>query len=163
MKTKAVFLDRDGVINFEQGNYITNLADFKILPHAFEAMSVLKKNEFLLIVITNQGGIAKEFYSKDVLNNIHEYLNVELSKNNLKLDDIYFCPHHPEKSNCICRKPDSVLIEKALSKFNIDPSQSFFIGDKDRDIECAEKAGVKGILIEQNTNWIDIAKSIVNS
>ncbi|MDP1727066.1 MAG: HAD family hydrolase [Bacteroidota bacterium] len=153
MKNKAIFLDRDGVLNKELGDYITCYEDFFILPHVFEGLKILQQHGYLLIVITNQGGIAKKLYTLDELNKMHNYLRGELLKNGVILTDIYFCPHHPILGNCLCRKPGSLLVEKALSKYNIDPAQSFFIGDKIRDIECGEAAGVKGVFIEPNEDW----------
>ena len=153
MKNKAIFLDRDGVLNKEQGDYITRFEDFIILPHVYEGLKILQQEGYLLIVITNQGGIAKKLYSLDDLHTMHQFLKAELLKNGITITDIYFCPHHPIEGNCLCRKPGSLLVEKALSKYHIDPTQSFFIGDKMRDIECGEAAGVKGVFIEANQDW----------
>lgn len=160
MKRKAVFLDRDGVLNKEVGDYIKKLPDFEILPHVFEGLKLLKDKGFLLIVITNQGGIAKGEYSRETLFSMHSFMESELSKQGINLDAIYYCPHHPISSNCLCRKPESILVEKAIAKYEIDPSQSWFIGDKQRDIDCGNKAGVKGILIQPNENWIPYINSI---
>jgi D-glycero-D-manno-heptose 1,7-bisphosphate phosphatase len=148
---KAIFLDRDGVINVERG-YTYKIEDFLILPEVIDALKVFKTQGFLLIIISNQGGIGKGLYTKNDVNLLHTYLFNHLKKNDLLLDEIYYCPHFPESSKCICRKPDSLMIEKAMARFGIDPTQSYFIGDKERDIEAAKKANVKGILIEANTS-----------
>ncbi len=163
MKNKAIFLDRDGVLNKELGDYITRYEDFFILPHVFEGLKILQQQGYLLIVITNQGGIAKKLYTQNELNKMHQFLRDELLKTGVSITDIYFCPHHPISGNCLCRKPGSLLVEKALSKYNIDPAHSFFIGDKMRDIECGEAAGVKGILIEPNEDWVPWAVMLVSS
>jgi D-glycero-D-manno-heptose 1,7-bisphosphate phosphatase len=147
---KAVFLDRDGVINVERG-YTHRLEDFVILPDVIEYLQVFLKKGYLLIVVSNQSGVAKNLYTQEEVETIHSFLTNELIKSNIKLSEIYYCIHHPDVSRCICRKPDSLFVEKALARFNIDPSLSFFIGDKERDIEAAEKAGVNGILIEANS------------
>ena len=139
---KAVFLDRDGVINFERG-YTHRLEDFVILPDLIEVLQILKQKGYLLIVISNQSGIAKGLYLQKETEILHTYLKDELRKKNVVLDEIYYCVHHPDVGRCICRKPDSLFVEKALARFNIDASKSYFIGDKERDTESGEKAGVK--------------------
>jgi len=146
---KAIFLDRDGVINFERG-YTYRLEDFVILPDVIEVLQHLKKEGFIFIVVSNQSGISKDLYTQENVETLHHYLINELKKHNIVLAEIYYCVHHPDRSKCICRKPDSLFVEKGLARFNIDASKSYFIGDKERDIEAAEKAGVKGILIESN-------------
>lgn len=151
MKNKAIFLDRDGVINFERG-YTHRLEDFQILPDLFEALRKFRAEGFLLVVISNQSGIAKQLYKQEDVEVLHEYLLKELQKAGIQLEEIYYCVHHPDVSRCICRKPDSLFVEKALARFEIDPKRSFFIGDKERDVQAAEKAGVKGILIHENTS-----------
>ena len=163
MKNKAVFLDRDGVLNQEVGDYIQRFEDFIILPHVFEGLKLLQDAGYLLIIITNQGGIAKNLYSVQDLAKMHAYLQKELAEHQILLTDIYYCPHHPVSSNCLCRKPGSLLVEKALSKHHIEASKSFFLGDKIRDIECGEAAGAKGILIEPNENWIPKIKLIIDN
>lgn len=160
---KAVFLDRDGVINKEIGDYITRFSDFEILPFVVEGLKILSNAGFHLIVITNQGGIAKGLYDIAELDKIHQFLEQEMDKNGIKFTDIYYCPHHPVVSDCLCRKPGSLLVEKAISKHNINPALSWFIGDKERDIVCGEGAGVAGILIEPNENWVKHAIAIVNA
>lgn len=146
---KAVFLDRDGVINVERG-YTHRLEDFVILPDVVEVLQLLLKRGYLLVVVSNQSGVAKGLYTQEDVETVHQFMTNEFTKSEIKLSEIYYCIHHPDVSRCICRKPDSLFIEKALARFDIDPKQSFFIGDKDRDVEAAEKAGVKGILIEAN-------------
>ena len=156
---KAVFLDRDGVINFERG-YTHRLEDFVILPDLIEVLQILKQKGYLLIVISNQSGIAKGLYLQTDTEILHTYLKDELRKKNVVLDEIYYCVHHPDVGRCICRKPDSLFVEKALARFNIDASKSYFIGDKERDTESGEKAGVKGILIEANISLKTILNQI---
>jgi D-glycero-D-manno-heptose 1,7-bisphosphate phosphatase len=148
---KAIFLDRDGVINVERG-YTHLLKDFVILPDVMEVLKMLQDRGFLLIVVSNQSGIGKGLYTQENVETIHSFLQNELTKAGVKLSEIYYCLHHPDTGRCICRKPDSLFVEKALARFGIDPARSWFIGDKERDVEAAEKAGVKGILIEANSS-----------
>lgn len=155
-KNKAFFLDRDGVINRELGDYVTKLSDFEILPHAIQAMKKFQEAGYLLIIITNQAGIAKGLYSHETLNEIHNYLKKTLKKEGIKITEIYYCPHHPDfNGKCLCRKSGSIMIEKAITKFNISAKDSFLIGDKARDIEAGEKVGLKGLLIDSNENYLN--------
>jgi D-glycero-D-manno-heptose 1,7-bisphosphate phosphatase len=160
---KAVFLDRDGVLNQEVGDYIKKLEDFKLLPFIFNGLKQLADAGFLLIVVTNQGGIAKGMYAKETLNIMHNFLESELLKHQIRLTEIFYCPHHPDFGNCLCRKPNSILVEKAVSKYKIDPSKSYFIGDKQRDIDCGNAVGVKGILIDSNQDWTVFIDSMINN
>jgi D-glycero-D-manno-heptose 1,7-bisphosphate phosphatase len=147
---KAIFLDRDGVINRERG-FTFRLEDFEILPGLIDSLKEFRRRGFLIIVVSNQSGIAKGLYTQADVEILHLFLNETLEKEQLAFDEIYYCMHHPDISRCICRKPDSLFIEKALARFNISPALSYFIGDKKRDVEAAQKAGVMGILIEPNT------------
>ncbi len=158
-KKKAVFLDRDGVINRETGEYVFEPENFEINEGVFDAMTALRDAGFILIVISNQGGIGKGLYTHSHVEKIHNKLKQMLSLHNLELAEIYYCPHYPSSGKCLCRKPGSLLVEKAIARFNIDPSLSFMIGDKESDTEAALRAGVKGILINANEsilNYIDI-------
>jgi D-glycero-D-manno-heptose 1,7-bisphosphate phosphatase len=151
---KAVFLDRDGVINRERNDYTFRLEDFEILPDVMKALKILKRNGFLLIIISNQSGIGKGLFKKEDTENLHEHLLKKFKKENIQIEEIYYCVHHPETGNCLCRKPDSLNVEKALARFNINPVLSYFIGDKERDVLASEKAGVKGILMKSNTSLV---------
>lgn len=159
---KAAFFDRDGVLNLEIGDYIKQFSDFKLLPHIYENLKNLHQNGYLLFVITNQGGIAKQLYDHKTLDKMHQFLQDESKKNGFEFTEMYYCPHHPETSACLCRKPSSLMIEKAIAKYNIDPTKSFMIGDKERDIICANGAGVKGYLIEPNQDFTAIINQEIN-
>jgi D-glycero-D-manno-heptose 1,7-bisphosphate phosphatase len=161
--TKAVFLDRDGVINFDPGDYTYNLSQFKLNDGIIENLKRLYDNGYLLILITNQGGISKKLYSQTDVEEIHAYLAKELKKVGVQLAEIYYCPHHSVNEKCICRKPNSLMIEKALARFDIDPKQSIMLGDKIRDVACAEGAGVKGIKVEINQNISKYVDLILNN
>jgi D-glycero-D-manno-heptose 1,7-bisphosphate phosphatase len=154
---KAIFLDRDGIINEEIGDYVKRFEDFKLLPHLAETLKNYQSQGFLIIVITNQGGLAKGLYNITELNKMHQYFLTEMEKEGVTIAEIYFCPHHPDfNGNCLCRKPGSLLVEKAMARFNIDPKASYFIGDRPRDAEAGEKVGVKGILVASNTLLKDV-------
>jgi D-glycero-D-manno-heptose 1,7-bisphosphate phosphatase len=157
---KAVFLDRDGVINVERG-YTHQLSDFVILPDLIEVLQLLQQKGYLLVVVSNQSGIAKGLYKQEEVEVLHAFMVDEFAKNGILLSEIYYCVHHPDIGKCICRKPDSLFVEKALARFDIDAKQSYFIGDKERDTEAAEKAGVRGILIEANISLKTILDQIV--
>ena len=159
---KAVFLDRDGVVNRELGHYCERHEDFEILEDVGEAVKVLKDAGFLVIVISNQGGIAKGLYSEADVNEMHKKLCQCVSEHGATIDDFYFCPHHDSVSRCLCRKPNSLMIEKAMAVYDINPSKSYMIGDGERDIEAAEHAGIRGILIEPNSGILEICKQIAS-
>lgn len=157
---KAVFLDRDGVINFESGNYTCSVKDFVINEGIGESIKLLKDNDFIVIIISNQGGIAKKLYTQDDLLDMHIKLCQYLNEYGTQVDDFYYCPHHESITNCLCRKPKTLLFEKAIAVYEIDTSKSFMIGDKERDIIPAEECGIEGFLIEANRNIYDICKQI---
>lgn len=158
---KAVFLDRDGVINHEVGNYITRFEDFHLLPFAVGHIRNLCDAGYKVVVITNQGGIAKGLYTHAELDRMHKALHDAVQQAGAQIDAIYYCPHHPEFGNCLCRKPGSLMVEKAIARFQIDPTRSVFIGDKPRDMEAAEGAGVRGILIHENSDWGPIVEELL--
>jgi D-glycero-D-manno-heptose 1,7-bisphosphate phosphatase len=152
---KAVLLDRDGVINRERNDYTFRIEDFEILPDVIKALQLLQKAGYLLVIISNQSGIGRGLFKIEDTEKMHAYLLKELKKENIRIEEIYYCVHHPETSSCICRKPDSVNVEKALARFDIDPLFSYFIGDKERDVLAGEKVGVKGILMESNSSLVE--------
>src|SRR5689334_7180994 len=123
----AIFLDRDGVLNVERGDYTYKLADFIVCPGVAEALQKLKQAGYLLIVVTNQGGIAKGIYTKADMQACHQKLQQETG--NL-IDAIYYSPDHPFVSKSLSRKPASLMLEKAIAKFNTDLGNSFIIGDQ---------------------------------
>ncbi|MFD0750223.1 D-glycero-alpha-D-manno-heptose-1,7-bisphosphate 7-phosphatase [Mucilaginibacter calamicampi] len=149
-KNKAVFLDRDGVLNREMGDYIRRIEDFEVLDN-FAALKELQDRGYLLIVATNQGGLAKGWYSEDELGKMHQKLRDDYSAHGVMFTDFFYCPHHPDfTGECDCRKPKPGLLVKGIEKYNIDPTRSYFIGDRERDVEAGTAAGVKGILIDSD-------------
>lgn len=157
---KAVFLDRDGVINLERGAYTFREEDFVILPDVKVALKALKSRGYLLIIITNQGGIAKGLYNHDTFNRLTRKMLEELNSEEQLITDVFYCPHHPDYSKCLCRKPESLLLERAAARYKIDLNTSWMIGDKDRDCEAAARIGVKSIKIEANSPLFPILEKI---
>ena len=148
---KAIFFDRDGVINDETGHYyITDPDDFKLNTGITELLIWLKSHGYLLIIVSNQGGISRGVYTKNIADKIHAKLAEMVKVSGIFFDEIYYCPHHPDNEKCICRKPDTVQIEKAIARFGIDPRISFFIGDRDTDMEAGKKAGLRTIKVQTN-------------
>jgi D-glycero-D-manno-heptose 1,7-bisphosphate phosphatase len=149
-KNKAVFLDRDGVLNHELGDYVCRLEDFQILDN-FAALKTLQDKGYLLIVATNQGALAKGWFTEDTLATMHNKLREVYKEHGVEFTDIFYCPHHPDFTGpCDCRKPKPGLLLQGIEKYNIDPSLSYFIGDRERDVEAGTAAGVKGILIDSD-------------
>lgn len=149
MKQKAIFLDRDGVLNHEINDYICTVEDFKVLDYQIAPLKRLHDEGYLLIIITNQGGIAQKRYTEDTLGEMHATLFDAYEAQGAKFTHAYYCPHHPTVSApCECRKPLPGMLLEAIATYNIDPTLSVMIGDKPRDVEAANAAGVKGILIE---------------
>lgn len=149
---KAVFLDRDGVINADLLDYTWKISDFRILDGVFEACREFIRRGYLIVVITNQGGIAKGLYTHGDVDRLHDHMKAKFSGHGIEITEVYYCPHHDSTGKCLCRKPGSLLVEKALARFGINPSLSIFIGDRDRDIQAAAGAGVKGILVPLNND-----------
>ena len=152
---KAVFLDRDGVINKEKGYYIHTIEEFEVNDGVITFMQKMKAEGWVFIVISNQGGIGKGLYTKADVEKIHHYLSQKLSKHNIEIEEFYYCPHHPQSGNCLCRKPGSLLLEKAIARHGINQGESFMIGDTDRDIMAARQAGLKAFKIPPNENLME--------
>lgn len=140
---KCIFLDRDGVLNVDRVDYVYRIEDLIIPDGTIEAIQRMKKAGYLLIVITNQSGIAKGIYTREDVLKCHEYFQEQCGH---LLDDLYFCPHHENfNSASLTRKPNSLMIEKAIAKYNIDRETSWMIGDAHRDIKAGQRAGIKTI------------------
>ncbi len=149
-KNKAVFLDRDGVLNREMGDYVCRVEDFHVLDN-FEALKTLQDRGYLLIVATNQGGLAKGWYTEDELDKMHQQLRDTYAGHGVTFTDFYYCPHHPNfTGECDCRKPKPGMLLRGIAEHDIDPSRSYFIGDRERDVEAGTLAGVTGILIDSD-------------
>lgn len=155
----AVFLDRDGVINVDHG-YVSKIDDFKFIEGSIEAMQILKSKGYLLVVVTNQSGIARGYYSEDDFHNLTEWMDWSLADKGIELDAIYYCPHHADKGigeykiECECRKPKAGMLDSAIADLDIAPSQSLLVGDKLSDIEAGYKAGLKASYLVNSGNSI---------
>lgn len=160
MQDNAIFLDRDGVLNRERGTYTYQLEDFEILPQVVEALELLKNKSFKLIIITNQGGINKGLYtSKDVLT-CFDFL--QRQSGNL-IDGHYYSPYHSNFTNSLSRKPNSLMLEKAIAKYQINTKNSWMIGDSERDIIAGESQSLQTILITSSENKETSANYIAKS
>ncbi|TCO79050.1 D-glycero-alpha-D-manno-heptose-1,7-bisphosphate 7-phosphatase [Marinisporobacter balticus] len=156
MSKRAVFLDRDGTLIVDHG-YIHEPSQVALLPGAIEALSKLKKWGFELIIISNQSGIGRGFFTKKEVDNVNQHLHSLLIAHGITLTGIYYCPHSPD-AGCICRKPKPGLLLQALYEHRIDAKQSYFVGDKWTDIQAAIGAGVQPVLLSRNH---DISMSTV--
>jgi D-glycero-D-manno-heptose 1,7-bisphosphate phosphatase len=153
MSKKAIFLDRDGVlVDNSQHYYVWKSDQLTLVDGAIENLKILMQKGFQLFIVSNQGGISRGLYSKDDILKLHAELIQTFRANNIEIAEIVFCPHHPEVEKCLCRKPDSLMIEKLVAKYKIHKTDSYLIGDSLSDIEAAEKAGIQGIQIIPNQN-----------
>ncbi len=145
---RAVFLDRDGVLNVDNG-YVSQVDDFEFIEGVIEACKKLKDKGYLLVVITNQSGIARGYFSEEQFHTLTEWMDWSLADRGVDLDGIYYCPHHAEKGvgeykvDCDCRKPKPGMLLSAIEELNIDVSNSILVGDKVSDLQAGIAAGVK--------------------
>ena len=152
MKRPAVFIDRDGTISEEVG-YINHPSRFRLFPYAAPAVHLLNENGWLVFVVTNQAGVARGYFTEEMIQTVHEQLTQDLESNGARLDAIYYCAHHPSvgeppyRSYCDCRKPKPGLIRRAAEEFEIDLNRSWMVGDRYSDIQLARNAGVKSAFV----------------
>lgn len=161
---KAVFLDRDGTINKEI-NYLYRPEDFIFIPGTVEAIKIFHELNYKVIVVTNQAGVAKGYYSEKDVKTLHGYIDELLASKNAYIDAYYYCPHHPEgivkkyKIECNCRKPNIGMIEQAVEDFNINLDESIIIGDKEIDIQTGKKAGIGKCILVRSGHQVDEDKT----
>jgi D,D-heptose 1,7-bisphosphate phosphatase len=152
-KNTAVFLDRDGTINEEVG-YLDSLDKFKVIPSAYEAIRLINESGMKVVVISNQAGVARGFFTEDFVKITHEHLETALRKKGAYIDNFYYCPHHPTegikpyRKDCNCRKPASGMLLRAAQDLNIDLTRSYLVGDRFNDMEAGKKIGVRGVLVK---------------
>jgi D-glycero-D-manno-heptose 1,7-bisphosphate phosphatase len=150
--TRAIFLDRDGTINEDTG-YVSRPEDLIIYPWAAEAIRLINQAGLKTIIITNQAGIARGFYSEQTLDDIHNRLTSELARQQARIDAIYYCPHHPDVGDnhyrmaCQCRKPSPGLLHKAAKEHRVDLEKSWIVGDKASDINLAPRVSAQSSLV----------------
>ena len=163
---KAIFFDRDGVLNEEVG-YLYEVEKFQWIDGAREAIKLFNDKKFLTIVVTNQSGIARGYYTEEDVKNLHNFMQESLKEIDAHIDAFYYCPHHPEgsvdayKKNCNCRKPKAGMIFQAQKDFDIDLKNSILIGDSKRDIESAENAGIEKTILFDGKNLFDTLKKFL--
>jgi len=173
-KRPAVFLDRDGTINVEK-QYLHLSTDWEWIPGAIDALVRFKSAGYLIVVISNQAGLARGYYRERDLLDLHAWVNQQLSPRHAEIDAFYFCPHHPDfsKENCSCRKPMPGLILRAAQEWDIDISHSWMLGDKLSDVQAGFSAGCQNVLVQtgygaevsqnQLPKGIHIAKDLVEA
>lgn len=140
--TKCVFLDRDGVLNQEIGKYVWELQEFIIVEGIIDFLTILKKKGYQLVVVTNQAGIAKGLYTHDHVKKLHDHFQQESGG---LIDHFYYSPYHPDYSASLGRKPNTLLFEKAIAKYQLNPHRCWMIGDKERDMIPAKKLGIQTV------------------
>lgn len=156
---KAVFLDRDGTIN-EERNYLYRIEDFVYMDGVIEALHILEELGYLLIIITNQSGIARGYYTEEEFLQLNRWMIDDLRQRGIHISEVYYCPHHPDgivkkyAAICGCRKPGTELFWKAQKTFQIDMGRSYAIGDRMRDISICRESGVQGIILGKSEEKI---------
>jgi D-glycero-D-manno-heptose 1,7-bisphosphate phosphatase len=149
---RAVFLDRDGTLNEEMG-YVNHVSRFHLLPGAAEAVRLLNENDWKVVVVSNQSGVARGYFPESVLAEVDARLNAELAREEARLDGTYYCLHHPQaqleayRRSCECRKPRPGLLRRAAQELGIDLGESWLIGDRLLDVETAHNAGARAVLV----------------
>ncbi len=151
-KKRAIFMDRDGTISHEVG-YINHVSRMRPYSFSAEAIHLINRSDWLAIVVTNQAGVARGYFTEDLVKQVHGRMEEILASGGAKLDDIFYCPHHPTagkppyRLDCDCRKPKPGMLLKAVEKHNIDLSRSVMVGDKISDVEMAKANGLTGVLV----------------
>jgi D-glycero-D-manno-heptose 1,7-bisphosphate phosphatase len=168
-KFKIAFLDRDGVVNSSRPNngYVGSLKHFKWVPGAIKAIKLLNDENYKVVVVSNQSGVARGFFTIKDVNKIHSYIKKKLKENDAKIGAFYFCPFHKDgiikkyKKNSSLRKPNIGMFHLAQKRWNIDKKNSFMIGDQKTDIEFAKKAKIKGYLFNQKNLYEFVRKNVI--
>jgi D-glycero-D-manno-heptose 1,7-bisphosphate phosphatase len=158
---KALFLDRDGVINVDYG-YVYQIEKFDFVAGIFDFIKFFQDRNYLIFIITNQSGIARGYYTENDFQNISKYLIDKFSEQNITINKIYHCPCHPDFSNeCLCRKPFPKMILDAQKEFNVDLEKSLLVGDKISDIQAGQNAGIlNNFLLSDEVNFQTIINKI---
>ncbi len=151
MGHKAIFLDRDGTLNVDHG-YVHQIDDFEFIPHTVATLRELQGMGFKLVMVTNQSGIARGYFSEQQFLQLTEWLDWSLAEQSVELDGIYYCPHHPEgkgefRQQCDCRKPAAGMLLDAIKALDIDPAESYMVGDKFEDMQSGQAANVAHLIL----------------
>jgi D,D-heptose 1,7-bisphosphate phosphatase len=161
--TRAVFLDRDGVL-IEEAGYLDRIDRLRFFPYSVDAVRLLNRGGFAVIVATNQAGIARGFFDQAFVEETHRHISEVLKKGGARIDGFYYCPHHPEGSvegyrrTCDCRKPQPGLLKKAAADHHLDLTRSFIVGDRVHDLEAGAAVGAKGVLVRTGYGCRDEAR-----
>ena len=159
----AVFLDRDGTL-IEDVGYLDRLDRIALFPWTVDAIRALNRGGFIVVVITNQSGVARGFFTEAFVAETHRHLGARLAAGGARIDAYYYCPHHPDgivaayRRQCECRKPASGLVDRAVRELDLDPARSFVVGDKWLDVGLARAAGARGILVRTGTGAAEEAR-----
>ena len=160
MATKAVFIDRDGVINKEK-EYLHRIKDFEFIDGVFDACRLFSEKGYKIIVVTNQSGIGRGYYSEQEYTRLTEWMVAQFSGQGIAVADVFYCPHHPERASgkyrraCECRKPEPGMLLTAAKKHGIDLSRSLMVGDKEADIQAGRAAGVAKTVLVRSGHPVD--------
>lgn len=141
-----IILDRDGVINYDSDEYIKSPDEWHAIPGSLDAIAQLNRSGFRVLVATNQSGVARGYYDLETLDDIHEKFIRELAAVGGHIDEIFFCPHHPDEK-CICRKPKPGMLYQIEEKYPIDFASTYFIGDSFVDVQAAQTVGCRPLLV----------------
>jgi len=156
---KALFLDRDGVVNVEK-DYLYKREDFEFIDGILELCKHYQDLGYMIVIVTNQSGIARKYYSEKDFELLTNWMLAEFKKKNIHISKVYHCPHHPDINiKCSCRKPEPGMILEAKEEFNLDLTHSLMIGDKERDIEAACNAGISETYLFDENNQIRSSKA----
>lgn len=156
---KAIFIDRDGVINKDPGGwtkheYVTEIKDFHFLPGVFDALKLLNRSRVQVIIVSNQAGVSKGYFSKGRLDDITLMMLAEISKNGGSVREVYYCTHRNE-DNCNCRKPKPGMLEAAIKKYSVVPRDTYIVGDSIVDVQAGKGAGVNTIFVLSGKTGMD--------
>jgi D-glycero-D-manno-heptose 1,7-bisphosphate phosphatase len=162
-KKPALFLDRDGVVNVEK-NYLHRIGDFEFIDGIFDVCRAYCERGYRVVIVTNQSGIARGYYSEADFERLTEWMVGEFKKRGIEIAGVYHCPHHPDFSGaCSCRKPEPGMLTQAASELRIDLARSIMIGDSERDIAAAHRAGVHEAYLLSGTAEASAATRIISS
>lgn len=157
-KDKAIFLDRDGIINEDFG-YVYKISDFKFTEGIFDTLRYFQNLGYKLFIVTNQSGIGRKYYTIEDFHILNQWMIEELKKEKINISQVEFCPHAPDE-NCQCRKPKTKMIDNILNNYTIDLENSWFIGDKQSDMECANNGNIKNKILVSKQLQLTISKEI---
>ena len=169
---KAIFIDRDGVINKDPGgwtkySYITELADFHFLPGSLKALRLLNENRVKVIIVSNQAGVSKGYFTNSKLEDVNSFMLDEVGKAGGRIEEVYYCVHKDE-DNCNCRKPKTGMLDAAIKKYRVEPKDTYIIGDSKVDMLAGKMVGMKTIFVlsgktgeVEMKKWVEIKPDYV--